>query len=64
MLFPALKVEPQATVVDFDTRHPHGADYVIVPAMSRDHDPAALNWIKSQACKGAMIIAAFAREPR
>jgi transcriptional regulator GlxA family with amidase domain len=56
MLFPALKVEPQATVVDFDTRHPHGADYVIVPAMSRDDDPAALNWIKSQARKGAMII--------
>ena len=56
MLFPALKVEPQATVADFDARHPEGADYVIVPAMSRDDDPAALNWIKSQATKGAMII--------
>ena len=55
-LFPALKVEPQATVADFDARHPEGADYVIVPAMSRDDDPAALNWIKSQATKGAMII--------
>jgi putative intracellular protease/amidase len=26
MLFPALKVEPQATVADFDARHPKGAD--------------------------------------
>jgi putative intracellular protease/amidase len=56
LLVPALKVEPQATVADFDARHPEGADYVIVPAMSRDDDPAALNWIKSQASKGASII--------
>ena len=55
-LYPALKVEPQATVADFDARHPEGADYVIVPAMSRDDDPAALQWIKSQAAKGAIII--------
>jgi hypothetical protein len=41
MLFPALKVEPQATVADFDAQHPDGADYVIVPAMSRDDDPTA-----------------------
>ena len=56
MLFPALKVEAQGTVGDFDARHPEGADYVIVPAMSRDDDPAALNWIKGQARKGATII--------
>jgi putative intracellular protease/amidase len=55
-LFPALKIEPQATVADFDAKHPEGADYVIVPAMSRDDDPAALRWIKSQAARGAMII--------
>ena len=55
-LYPALKVEPQATVADFDARHPDGADYVIVPAMSRDDDPAALQWIKSQAAKGAIVI--------
>ncbi|MFL5281682.1 MAG: DJ-1/PfpI family protein [Rhodopila sp.] len=56
MLFPALKVEPQATVAKFDAQHPEGADYVIVSAMSRDDDPAALQWIKAQAAKGAMII--------
>ena len=33
-----------------------GADYVIVPAMSRDDDPAALQWIRSQAAKGATIV--------
>jgi putative intracellular protease/amidase len=55
-LFPALRVEPQATVADFDAQHAEGADYVIVPAMSRDDDPAVLQWIKSQAGKGAVII--------
>jgi putative intracellular protease/amidase len=55
-LFPVLTVEPQATVADFDTQHPQGADYVIVPAMSRDDDPGVLQWITSQAAKGAIII--------
>jgi transcriptional regulator GlxA family with amidase domain len=55
-LYPALTVEPDATVAEFDGRYPDGADYVIVPAMSRDDDPAALSWIKSQAAKGATII--------
>jgi transcriptional regulator GlxA family with amidase domain len=55
-LFPTLKVEPQATTAEFDARHPDGADYVIVPAMSRDDDPAALQWIRNQASKGAIVI--------
>jgi putative intracellular protease/amidase len=55
-LYPALKVEPDATVAEFDARYPEGADYVIVPAMSRDDDPAALEWLRSQAAKGATII--------
>lgn len=55
-LYPALTVEPDATVAEFDARHPDGADYVIVPAMSRDDDPAALGWIKRQAAKGAAIV--------
>lgn len=55
-LYPALKVEPDATLADFDGRHPQGADYVIVPAMSRDDDPAVLQWLKSQAEKGATVI--------
>jgi putative intracellular protease/amidase len=55
-LFPALKVEADATIAEFDARHPRGADYVIVPAMSRDDDPAALPWLRQQAEKGAVII--------
>lgn len=55
-LYPALKVEPQATVAEFDAQHPDGADYVIVPAMSRDDDPAVLHWLRSQAEKGAIVI--------
>ncbi|MGH6860970.1 MAG: DJ-1/PfpI family protein, partial [Phyllobacterium sp.] len=55
-LYPALRIEPQSTVAGFDAQHPQGADYVIVPAMSRDDDPIALRWIKSQAAKGATII--------
>ena len=55
-LYPALTVEPDTTVAEFDSRHPDGADYVIVPAMSRDDDPAALQWIKAQSAKGATVI--------
>ncbi len=59
-LFPVLAVEPQATVADFDAQHPQGADYVIVPAMSRDDDPVVLQWITSQAAKGAIIVSVCA----
>ena len=55
-LYPALKVVPDATIAAFDAAHPEGADYVIVPAMSRDDDPAALAWLRSQAKKGATIV--------
>jgi putative intracellular protease/amidase len=55
-LYPALTVEADATVSDFDERYPDGADYVIVPAMSRDDDPAALAFIRRQASQGAIII--------
>ena len=55
-LYPALTVEPHATIAEFDSTHPRGADYVIVPAMSRDDDPVALEWIRNQAAGGATII--------
>ena len=55
-LFPVLKVEPDATTAAFDAKHPEGADYVIVPAMSRDDDPAVLQWIRNQAAKGAIVV--------
>ena len=48
-LYPALRVEPDETVAAFDARHPEGADYVIVPAMSPHDDPAAA--AKARACE-------------
>jgi transcriptional regulator GlxA family with amidase domain len=55
-LYPALRVEPDATIAEFDAEHPDGADYVIVPAMSRDDDPAVLAWLQDQSRKGAKIL--------
>jgi transcriptional regulator GlxA family with amidase domain len=55
-LYPALKVEPDATVAAFDAAHPQGADYVIVPAMTRADDTAVLHWLQAQARKGAIIV--------
>lgn len=55
-LYPALKVQPEATIAQFDAQYPEGADYVLVPAMYRDDDPAALQWIRSQAASGAVIV--------
>lgn len=55
-LYPALRVEPDATIAQFDAEHPDGADYVIVPAMSRDDDPAVLAWLQDQSRKGARIL--------
>jgi putative intracellular protease/amidase len=55
-LYPALAVEADAAIAEFDALHPDGADYVIVPAMSRDDDPAVLAWLRDQARKGATVI--------
>ncbi|WP_295812215.1 DJ-1/PfpI family protein [uncultured Nitratireductor sp.] len=55
-LYPALRVEPDATIAAFDAEYPEGADYVIVPAMSRDDDPAVIAWLQGQSRKGATII--------
>ncbi len=55
-LYPALAVLPDATVADFDARHPEGADFVIVPALAREDDPAVLRWLQAQAAKGATIV--------
>ena len=55
-----LKVEPQATIRDFDQRHPDGADYVLVPAIDPRDDPSALNWIAAQRTKGATIVSVCA----
>jgi putative intracellular protease/amidase len=55
-LYPALTVQPDTTIEAFDRAHADGADYVLVPAMSRDDDPAVMSWLRDQAAKGAMIV--------
>jgi putative intracellular protease/amidase len=55
-LYPALTIEPDATLADFDRQHPDGADYVVVPKMTRDDDPVMLQWLRDQASKGAFVI--------
>ena len=55
-LFPALTVEPHATVSAFDRRFPQGADVVIVPAVHDDDDPELLAWVTAQADRGATIV--------
>lgn len=59
-LYPALSVEADATIDAFDARHPEGADYVIVPAMSRDDNAKVTAWLRRQADGGAVIVAVCA----
>ncbi|MCG2578757.1 DJ-1/PfpI family protein [Dechloromonas sp. XY25] len=55
-MFPALRVQPQATIAEFDKRFPDGADYVVVPAVHRTEDAALIAWVTAQARKGAIIV--------
>lgn len=55
-LYPALAVEVAQDLAEFDRKHPAGADYVIVPAMRDDNDPAITAWLRRQARQGARII--------
>ena len=53
---PALRVQADATIAEFDARFPEGADYVIVPAVVKFRDPALLAWLKSQGAKGSTLM--------
>jgi putative intracellular protease/amidase len=55
-LYPALEIDGVQDLAAFDKAHPAGADYVIVPAMRRDDDPAITGWLRQQASRGATII--------
>lgn len=54
---PALRIEAQATIKEFDARFPHGADYVIVPNVYEGANvPLVLEWVRLQAARGAIIV--------
>jgi putative intracellular protease/amidase len=55
-LYPALQIEGVQDFSTFDQAHPTGADYVIVPALLDDNDPAVTAWLNQQAERGARII--------
>lgn len=59
-LYPALSVQPDVDIAGFDAEYPSGADYVIVPAMRRDDDPAIAAWLRAQQRKGAILISVCA----
>jgi putative intracellular protease/amidase len=55
-LRPAVQIQPDLTMDEFDRRHPEGADYVIVPAIDKSDDAKLLAWTTSQAQKGATTV--------
>ena len=55
-LRPAVQIQPDLTMDEFDRRHPEGADYVVVPAIDNADNPKLLGWITAQAGKGATTV--------
>lgn len=55
-LYPALEIDGAQDFAGFDRQNPSGADYVIVPAMITEGDPAVATWLKRQAAQGARVI--------
>nr|WP_242630888.1 DJ-1/PfpI family protein [Variovorax paradoxus] len=55
-LYPALEIDGAQDFAGFDRLHPSGADYVLVPAMITDDNPAVAAWLKQQAARGARVI--------
>ena len=54
---PSLRFAAQATLRQFDARHPQGADYVIVPNIYDGEDDLALRaWLRQQAAQGATLV--------
>ena len=55
-LYPALKMQAQASMAEFDQTYPQGADYVIVPAVHNVQAAVLQNWVKAQSARGAVIV--------
>lgn len=52
----AVRVRPDFTITDFDQKHPDGADYVFVPAVSNPKSELLSAWVSGQAAKGATMV--------
>lgn len=55
-MMPALTIEPDATIGEFDDQYPDGADYIIVPAVHNPDDPALVGWLQEQEWLGATFV--------
>ncbi|MDH6230481.1 putative intracellular protease/amidase [Mesorhizobium soli] len=55
-LMPALAIEPDTTMSEFDAASPSGADIVIVPAMHDSGNKAVISWVQEQSAKGAIVV--------
>ncbi len=55
-LYPALQVDGAIDFVQFAQAHPAGPDYIVVPAMEPEDDPAVTAWLRAQAARGAKVI--------
>ncbi|ABZ95211.1 Transcriptional regulator [Leptospira biflexa serovar Patoc strain 'Patoc 1 (Ames)'] len=55
-LFPALSLEIETSLDDFDSLHPEGADLVIVPAIHNAKNKTIIQWIQNQSKRGATIV--------
>jgi putative intracellular protease/amidase len=56
-LMPALRIEADETIAEFDQKTSGGADVVVVPAMHRQDNPLILDFLRRQAELGALIVA-------
>jgi putative intracellular protease/amidase len=56
-LWPALAIEVDTTTAAFDRAHPDGATVVVVPAMHDAANATTRAWLRSQAERGAVIVA-------
>ena len=54
------KIDPQASMEDFDKQHPDGADYVIIPALEPRNNKVVVDWINTQHDKGAHVVSVCA----
>ena len=55
-MLPALKIQPDLTIEEFDARFRDGADYVIVPAVVKPANTGLVAWIAAQSAKGATVV--------
>ena len=51
-----LTIDADMTFAAFDAAYPHGADYIIVPAMLDPENAAVRAWLQTQAAQGATIV--------